>query len=556
MEEEIDLRIYIDALLRWWWLIALAAILAGGGAFLVSQMMPPVYEASAGVVSLKSRVDISLGSGFESVTEDDLALSAQVQGSTALLDRNKRRLNTLVGMVENGAIVETVSAELRDMLTEEEADPGALIEDVRSEILTGDGGDSDTIQIIVSNGDPQKAAAIANAWARAFEIHVNSVYGDASYSPFADISAQVATAQVEYDQAQDTLITFMAEENRIAELQRQVEESEAIIANLRDGRIENAAAIIATQVDVQQRIFITTVTAEIGANLTVFEKQQEELLRDFERAYVQLQRLKILLDKADLLRQQLLIGGDDNARTNMLALVSFKVQVFALTDEQPFSRLELMVPSVDALTSESTAAQQIADIDALVKAMEAESSRVEGWIEEQANAFLTGESFQFLVSLSPDQLDVEVLPAGLALQRVADWEGLLPYAAMLEKPFSQEIERLEAQVQGLNAEIVRLRGRRDALQQNRDLTWDAYSNLLSKEQEIRIAITSSESDVRFAVQAFPPRRPVSPKKMVNTAIGLAVGVMGGVFGAFLFSYLGLESRPRLLWRQVLKKRSA
>ena len=224
MEEEIDLRIYIDALLRWWWLIVLAALLTGGTAFVVSRMMSPVYEASAGVVTLKSRAEISLGSGFQSVTEDDLSLNAQVQGSSALLDRNKRRLNTLVGMVKNGVIAEQVSAELRDLLGEEEAEPVNLVEAVRGEILSDGGGDSDTIQIIVSYEDPVKAAAIANAWARAFEVHVNGVYGEASLNPFADIHEQVAMAKTEYDQAQAKFITFLAEEDRIAELERQVAE--------------------------------------------------------------------------------------------------------------------------------------------------------------------------------------------------------------------------------------------------------------------------------------------------------------------------------------------
>ena len=197
--------------------------------------------------------------------------------------------------------------------------------------------------------------------------------------------------------------------------------------------------------------------------------------------------------------------------------------------------------------------QQLADIDALIEAMEKEYGRLEDLIAEQADAFLSGESYQFLESLSPEYLDVDDLASGQALQRASDWEGLLPFTDMLEAPLSQEIERLELHVQELTAEIARLQGRRDELQQNRDLAWFAYSNLLSKEQEIQIATTSAGSDVRFAIQAVPPQEPVSPKKLTNTAIGLAVGLMGGVFGAFLFSYLGLESKPRALWRQLVKK---
>lgn len=554
MEEEIDLRIYIDALLRWWWLIALAAILAGGAAFVVSQMMPPVYEASAGVVSLKSRAEISLGSGFQSVTEDDLTLNAKIQGSSALLDRNKRRLNTLVGMVKNGVIADQVAAELKDMLGPDEAVPSKLVGNVHGEILSGDGGDSDTIQIIVSNKDPVKAAAIANAWAQAFEVHVNNIYGEASINPFTDIHEQVTDAKATFDQAQATYITFLAADDRIAELERQVAEDEATITKLRDSRQATKAAVIDAQGYTQQRIFTTTVAAEVNANLIVFESQKNEVLRDFTRAYTQMRRLETLLDEANLMRQQLLKGGDDSARTNGLALLSFKAKVFAVTDALPFEKLDLTLPSVDGLSPESSASQQLADIDALIKAMEDEYTRQETLIQQQADAFLTGESYAFLDTLSPEYLNADAYPSGRALERVASWKGLLPYAAMLEAPLSQEIERLESQVQELTAEIARLQGRKDELQQDRDLAWTAYSNLLSKEQEIQIATTSSGSDVRFAIQAVPPQKPVSPKKLTNTAVGLAVGLTVGVFGAFLFSYLGLESDPRVFLRQLAAKR--
>jgi len=41
--------------------------------------------------------------------------------------------------------------------------------------------------------------------------------------------------------------------------------------------------------------------------------------------------------------------------------------------------------------------------------------------------------------------------------------------------------------------------------------------------------------------------------MMNTAVGIAVGLMGGVICAFLFNYLGLESNPRALWARLTKK---
>jgi len=124
----------------------------------------------------------------------------------------------------------------------------------------------------------------------------------------------------------------------------------------------------------------------------------------------------------------------------------------------------------------------------------------------------------------------------------------------LDEPLSKEIAQRELRVRGLDAEVSRLVQEKKDLEQNRDLTWQAYSVLLSKAQEVTIASASEGSEVRFASPALPPRKPASPKKLRNTAIGIAVGLMGGVVGAFLFNYLGLDSHPRVFWTQITKRK--
>jgi uncharacterized protein involved in exopolysaccharide biosynthesis len=557
MEEEIDLRQYIDVLIKWWWLIALAALLAGGSAFLVSSMMSPTYKATAGVVLLRSRAELSLGSEFESISDDSILAAAT--GGNVVADLNRRRLQSLTGMVSNGAIARQVAEDLSDVLDEGERDPSVLLENVDGAVLE----DSDTIQIIASHSDPNKAAAIVNAWALAFEDHANAIYGEAALAPFADIHAQVEEAKAEYDQAQETLVTFLSDEDRIGELQRQVKEEEAIIASLRTGRQAAISTTVDSQVTVQQRLFNASVAAEVDANLRVFELQRDALQHQFERAYLRKQRLEDLLDEARLMREQLVRGGDASAPSSGLALLAFKSRVFAAdmlpTDEQgtvasedtdisafnptntllPFSRLELQLPSADSLSSAISAADQISDLDSLIGAMEAEVAALEVSIQEQTQALAQGESYRFLESLSPEYLDVADSQAGLALSRMRDWEGVLSYSSVLNESLSQEIERLEGHVRALRAEITRLSGLKNDLQQGRDLAWQAYNNLLSKEQELQIATASEGTEVRFASQALPPRKPVSPDKLMNAAVGLAAGLMLGVFGAFLFDYIGI-----------------
>jgi uncharacterized protein involved in exopolysaccharide biosynthesis len=582
MEEEIDLRQYIDVLLRWWWLIALGALLAGAGAFLVSTLMSPTYEAKAGVVMLKSRAELSLGSEIQSVSDESL-LAANAGGS-GIVDLNRRRLQSLTGMVTNGAIAQQVADELSDVLDTEERNPSALIGDVRGEVLEN----SDTIQIIVSHSDPIKAAAIANAWAQAFEIHANAIYGEAALAPFADIHEQVETARAEYEQAQEALVTFTGEQDRISELQRQVEEEEAVIAKLREGRQEDISTVVDSQVAVQRRLFETSIEAEVNSNLRVLESQRDELQRRFERSHMRKQRLEDLLVEARLMREQLVRGGDASAPTSGLALLMLKSRAFTPEDivepEEPeappsdeasaeasvevnvnvppsdtpdmllpFHGLELQLPSIDGLSSATSAAEQIADLDSLIGAMEQEILVLEASIQEQMQALAQGQSYQFLESLSPDYLDVTDSQAAQALLRMKEWDGLLSYSAVLDEALSQEVDLLEEHVRALRAEMTRLNGIKGDLTQDRDLVWQAYNNLLSKEQELEIATASEGTEVRFASQALPPRKPVSPNKLVNTAVGLALGLMLGVFGAFLFDYIGMKSNPRSWWGRTVGK---
>lgn len=552
MEEEIDLRIYIDILLKWWWLIALGAVVVGGSAFVFTALQTPVYEAAAGVVSLRSRVEVSLGSGFESTSEDDFSLVPQP--SAVLLDRNQRRLNTLVGMVRSGAIAQQVADELRDILDEEDADPARLAEYVEGRLLRLDkGGDSDTIQIVVTHPDPVIAAEIANAWARAFEVHVNAIFGEASsYSPFADIGGQVVIAKSEYDQAQNVWVAFLNTEDRSAELVRQVAEDEAVIEKLRLGRQDSVAVVTDAQVDVQKRLLNTSVVAEVDANLKVFEKQRDELTRTFERDYGRMRRMKDLLLDANMMRTQLLAG--ESPGNDALVWLSFKAKIFSTVDSLPFDTLDMTSSSLETLLSATDPMTQAADLDTLIAAMESEVRRLETALQAQAEALTSGESYQFLDALSVDSLSMETASSGEALGRFTEWQGLLPYADVLKAPLDQEIVTLENRVRELKSEMSRLQGRKDVLRNNRDLAWNAYINLLSKEQEIRIATTSAGSDVRFASPVVPPRKPVSPKKLTNTAIGLAVGLMGGVVAAFLFSYIGLDNRPRVLWAQLTQEK--
>ena len=99
-----------------------------------------------------------------------------------------------------------------------------------------------------------------------------------------------------------------------------------------------------------------------------------------------------------------------------------------------------------------------------------------------------------------------------------------------EGTLQQEILRLQEQLE-------REQARKQELTSARDLAWETYDTLARKEAEVGVASQVTDTEVRFAVRAVEPKEPVAPKKKLNIAIAAVLGLMVGVFGAFVVEYL-------------------
>ncbi len=127
-EDEIDLRQYIWVLVAWWREIVtismLCAILGAAVVIGLRFIQDPVYEASAAVAIARTTSNISFDARFQT----DLAgENRSSNSSTQLLDASARR-SALLGLVYNGAVAETVSKQLVDILEEKERNPSAFDE--------------------------------------------------------------------------------------------------------------------------------------------------------------------------------------------------------------------------------------------------------------------------------------------------------------------------------------------------------------------------------------------------------------------------------------------
>ena len=215
MEEEIDLREYLDVIIRRWkWIVAITLVAVLTVAIVSFFMIAPLYEARAGVMIIKSKSEITFEPKYRTLTDEELARAG--------VDIASRR-KALEALVESSSVAVEVIAELGPTLDPEEHEVSILLEMVDTK-TTGD-----LIEIVVRSTHPKKAAAIANAWGEVYETYVNELYSGRPQSA-EDIGAQVLEARKTYEEAQEALTKFTGD-NRIEFLSRGIEANQNALAD-------------------------------------------------------------------------------------------------------------------------------------------------------------------------------------------------------------------------------------------------------------------------------------------------------------------------------------
>ncbi len=189
MEDEIDLRAYVNLLLRHWIWIVAVAVVAAVAAFLFSLRLPATYEASAVVLVTEPRYQLEfdprLGTeqirpayrAFPALATSDAILQALLEayeGAQPGPGKGEWKLETLRGMVE-----------------------------ARSE------GDPSLVVLRVTSHPAAATAVMANLWADVLVREGNRIYGGGEEDVvfFEDQMAQARTA---LENAEAALVEFEA----------------------------------------------------------------------------------------------------------------------------------------------------------------------------------------------------------------------------------------------------------------------------------------------------------------------------------------------------------
>jgi len=188
VEDEIDLREYIDVLIRHWKAIVALTIVAALVAGLVSFfLLPPTYEATATLVATGERYRLTFDSRFQSV---DTTLAPQAY--SGLLKTSQ---------LEAKVLEELGSGFFDTPLTLEDLDESAVVEA---------GKDPTVFYLKVRFRDPQRAMTIANTWAALYVQEVNDLYGY-SDKEIATLESQLAAAEEALNSSAEALRAFREE---------------------------------------------------------------------------------------------------------------------------------------------------------------------------------------------------------------------------------------------------------------------------------------------------------------------------------------------------------
>ena len=362
-EDEIDLRQYLDVLIRWWReIVAItlgAVVLAAVGILLMRLVLPPKYEASADVAIVRTVSDVNFDERFRTNPEqlgvDTISLSA--------------RRSALLGLVATGTIAHEVIEQLGDTLSTSEKNPAKLLEMVEAQLAnTGSTpGDSDLIRITIAANDPDKAAAIANAWAPIFVRTVNTIYGQVPNEVLASIQAELNTAEQSYLANQAKLETFIAT-NRVDAL-------------------TNLVAVL--QKRVNQEVLL-----------------QEAFLNQWQEAQEQ-------LATARALRVQVEQGGDGATRSSMAAVQILKMSAYGMAPEN----LQIEVRDLPEVNQQAL----LTDIDGLITSLDQRLKDLALAIGSRSDTLNQAEG----AATQTDSTSVQDPTAGLAYQQLRDAKAQL-----------------------------------------------------------------------------------------------------------------------------------
>ncbi len=518
MEDEIDIREYVLMLVRHWRLIVGLTLLAAAMTFAVSLFLPKQYAASATIAITNPRYVLQFDPRIETVNNTQTTNNMQVNAKAYL------------GLATSDAVLTQL---LEAPAVAPLIDGTGTLEDLRRKMLKATAGaDPSLVVLKVTDTDPARAAAIANAWAELYVAYIGDVYGQTQQNQ-ASFETQAVARKADYDTAQRALEEFLGN-NSVSKLQRQINTLQTLIDSYQ-AELDTSQGLPLTEQVNTRRQYLTNAYGE----LVSLDQQQRQIIQDY---YGQLTTIELFLSDARALREQVQAGNASSTANLGDAFAQLLLRSRSLAGTGVNVQLQISL-------GQAAGPVPVSDVDSLINVLASRKVGIQAQIDALLQIF-RGETpdpkvevdsrFGVLESRKAEvKTRIEALTAGLlAGLEVSD-------ASLSNDPVSQLIAQYSNEVLTLTTQLEAEQARQRELTQARDLTWGTFTTISQKVAEARIAAAIGGGEVSLASRASVPTEKVGPKLTQNTALAGAVGLMLSVAAAFGWEWWKGGDKPTL-----------
>lgn len=188
---------------------------------------------------------------------------------------------------------------------------------------------------------------------------------------------------------------------------------------------------------------------------------------------------------------------------------------------QPRGASELSLELNGKLEKITEYKNQLYDLNIRKSALEAAIKTSEATSSRGSSIILNRESGNILIDDSTKLLKIELAEVQGAIDKI-----------------NESIETLQDEIEELQVELQEKKHQEDIVNQKVELARQTYEAFMRKYEELRVTESAEigESNITVISRAYPPTKPVGPRKALNLAIATTLGLMTGVFAAFFIEY--------------------
>ncbi|MCG2791081.1 MAG: Wzz/FepE/Etk N-terminal domain-containing protein, partial [Actinomycetia bacterium] len=590
-EEEIDLREYINVLLKRKGVIILIFLIAVITAALVSYFyLKPVYEASTILMISKPKYQVELEPKIQTQFTPEISLA------------------TYETLIKDREIEEEVIKKLNLGQPPYELTPDNLQGMITIELLTN----TNLIKINLQSGDPKLTKDIANVWAELFVEKNKDLYLKESKEAQGFIEDQLkiskqnlSTIEEEIREFNETnkidamdkettvkLEKIMGNESRLADVKIDTEREKAKIEEIRSQMISQEKLISSSNIDrlteglkfIEAKDFIEGQLELAKQNL----KTKEEELKTFNqeskisllekeitsktnqivnfnnrlinlKSLIEQEKVMIATAKAQLNEQEktfILTKSiyDDASLSQMVSEISEEKSLLLknlkLKSEELNSlyiNLEgrIINSEINLETYQTERAQATENIDILKNELEKDKEEFateklklanlerEYKISENVYIMLANKMKEIEIATATPENQQKIArftnPEYLSLQKQLIESTIMQKTLQAEeKQLKENINEAWKRVETLKQKLAQEKLTQSRLEREYNTAKGVYNVLSQKNEEVKIAVATESGLVKIASLAYEPKGPIKPNKKLNILIAGVLGLFVGI----------------------------